>query len=76
MRRTLSIRYRTRVHLRILNISIECFGVSIRNPQAHVPTLTDNDLPAFDHRDVEGRAGSNCREDPAVNKVVEIYSFC
>jgi len=30
-----------------VKISIECFGVLIRNPQAHVPTLTDNYLPAM-----------------------------
>ena len=28
-----------------MKISIECFGVLIRNPQAHVPTFTDIYLP-------------------------------
>ena len=29
-----------------MKISIECCGVLIRNPQAHVPTFTDKYLPA------------------------------
>ncbi len=29
-----------------MKISIECFGVLIRNPQAHVPAFTDRYLPA------------------------------